>query len=127
LLWHISGCEISRKLLPFGAYLGAVFMPKIEIYSSAMCPYCVRAKMLLQNKGMSWEEIRIDLDFDRMGEMLERSQRRTVPQIFINDFHVGGFDDLAAMDARGELDPLLGINAGEAPNHGEMHSEDGPT
>jgi glutaredoxin 3 len=102
-------------------------MPKIEIYSSAMCPYCVRAKILLQNKGMSWEEIRIDLDFDRMGEMMERSQRRTVPQIFINDFHVGGFDDLAAMDARGELDPLLGINASEAPNHGEMHSEDGAT
>jgi len=62
-----------------------------------------------------------------MGEMMERSQRRTVPQIFINDFHVGGFDDLAAMDARGELDQLLGINADEAPNHGEMHSEDGPT
>ena len=102
-------------------------MPKIEIYSTAMCPYCVRAKMLLQNKGMSWEEIRIDIDHDRMQEMLTRSQRRTVPQIFIDDFHVGGYDDMAALDARGELDALLHTNAGEAPVHNAMHSEDAPT
>ncbi len=102
-------------------------MPKIEIYTTAMCPYCVRAKMLLQNKGMSWEEIRVDLERDRLQEMLQRSQRRTVPQIFIDDFHVGGFDDMAALDARGELDPLLGIGEHEAPVHALDHSEDAPT
>lgn len=102
-------------------------MPKIEIYTTAMCPYCVRAKMLLQNKGASWEEIRVDLDRDRLQEMLQRSQRRTVPQIFIDDFHVGGFDDMAAMDARGELDPLLGTAGHEAPVHAFDHSEDAPT
>ena len=102
-------------------------MPKIEIYSTAMCPYCVRAKMLLQSKGVTWEEIRIDLEAHRMTEMLERSQRRTVPQIFIDDFHVGGFDDMAAMDARGELDPLLHIPPHEAPVHSADHSEDAPT
>ena len=84
-------------------------MPRIEMYTTAMCPYCVRAKMLLQNKGMQWEEIRVDMDRDRLADMMQRSSRRTVPQIFIDDFHVGGFDDIAAMDARGELDPLLHI------------------
>lgn len=102
-------------------------MPNIEMYTTAMCPYCVRAKMLLQNKGVSWDEIRIDLDHSRMREMQERSRRRTVPQIFIDDFHVGGYDDMAAMDARGELDPLLSIEPHEAPVHGFDHSEDAPT
>lgn len=102
-------------------------MPKIEIYTTAMCPYCVRAKMLLQNKGMPWEEIRVDLDRDRLHEMIQRSRRRTVPQIFIDDYHVGGFDDMAALDARGELDPLLGIAGREAPVHAPDHSEDAPT
>lgn len=102
-------------------------MPKIEIYSTAMCPYCVRAKMLLQHKGATWEEIRIDMDHARIDEMIQRSQRRTVPQIFIGDVHVGGFDDMAAMDARGELDTLLGLAAHEAPIHSADHSEDAPT
>jgi len=102
-------------------------MPNIQMYSTAMCPYCVRAKMLLQNKGMTFEEIRIDVDHSRMSEMVERSQRRTVPQIFIDDLHVGGFDDLAALDARGELDNLLHITPREAPVHTADHSEDAPT
>jgi len=102
-------------------------MPRIEMYTTAMCPYCVRAKMLLQNKGMGFEEIRVDRDRDRLAEMMQRSQRRTVPQIFIDDFHVGGFDDMAAMDARGELDPLLHIVPHEAPVHEYDHSEDAPT
>jgi glutaredoxin 3 len=89
-------------------------MPHIEIYSTAMCPYCVRAKMLLQSKGMKWKEIRIDKDRNHMMEMMQRSQRRTVPQIFIDGTHIGGFDDLAALEGRGKLDPLL-------------QSEDGPT
>jgi glutaredoxin 3 len=82
-------------------------MPHIEIYTTAICPYCVRAKMLLKNKGARWEEIRIDRDQQRLHEMLNRSNRRTVPQIFIDDQHIGGFDDLADLDARGKLDHLL--------------------
>lgn len=82
-------------------------MPNIEIYTTAICPYCVRAKMLLKHKGASWTEIRIDRDQLRLHEMLRRSNRRTVPQIFINDQHIGGFDDLATLDERGELDALL--------------------
>lgn len=82
-------------------------MPKIEMYTTAICPYCIRAKMLLKSKGMRWDEIRIDKDQNRMREMLTRSNRRTVPQIFIDDKHIGGFDDLSALDSRGKLDSLL--------------------
>ena len=71
--------------------------------------------MLLQSKGMTFEEIRIDHDRERMQEMMTRSNRRTVPQIFIDDYHVGGFDDMAELDAYGKLDPLLGL----APHNDE--------
>lgn len=101
-------------------------MSKVVMYTTGMCPYCVRAKMLLGNKGVQVEELRIEGDRALMREMMERSQRRTVPQIFIGDFHVGGYDDLAAMDARGELDPMLGL--APAPHgYGTDASEDGPT
>ena len=86
-------------------------MPKVVIYSTAICPYCVRAKALLQRKGVEYEEKMIEGDREAMREMLERSKRKTVPQIFIDDFHVGGYDDMAAMDAMGDLDPLLGIES----------------
>lgn len=105
-------------------------MPEIVIYSTAMCPYCVRAKMLLQRKGIQWEEKRIDLDRGLMREMLQRSNRRTVPQIFIDDYHVGGYDDMAELDAMGKLDPLLGLAAGGISDdvaHGMDSSEDAPT
>lgn len=105
-------------------------MPDIIIYSTAMCPYCVRAKMLLQRKGMQWEEKRIDLDHGLMTEMLERSNRRTVPQIFIGDHHVGGYDDMAELDALGQLDPLLGRVPPKVPAdapHTYDASEDAPT
>ena len=82
-------------------------MPKVVMYTTRICPYCMQAKHLLQRKHVDVEEIRIDRDREQMRMMVERSRRRTVPQIFIDDFHVGGFDDLAALDARGELDPLL--------------------
>ena len=82
-------------------------MPKIVIYTTRICPYCVRAKHLLQRKGIDFDEIRIDLDHDQMKTMIERSRRQTVPQIFIDEIHVGAFDDLARLDARGELDPML--------------------
>lgn len=84
-------------------------MPKVQMYTTAMCPYCVRAKTLLGNKGIEYEEFRIDRDRSLMQEMLTRSQRRTVPQIFIDDYHVGGYDDMAKLESYGELDPLLGL------------------
>ena len=82
-------------------------MPKIEIYTTPFCPYCVRAKSLLNAKGVEYEEYRVDMDPVLWEKMEKRSQRNTVPQIFIDQFHVGGYDDMAAMDNKGELDPLL--------------------
>ncbi|MEN8178795.1 MAG: glutaredoxin 3 [Pseudomonadota bacterium] len=84
-------------------------MPKVVMYTTAICPYCVRAKFLLEHKGVVFDEIRIDTDHAIMQEMVKRSQRNTVPQIFINDFHVGGYDDLAALEMAGRLNPLLGL------------------
>jgi glutaredoxin 3 len=84
-------------------------MPPVTIYSTAICPYCVRAKHLLQRKGVEFDEIRVDRDHDQMQHMMDITHRHTVPQIFIGDHHVGGYDDLARLDARGELDPLLGL------------------
>lgn len=83
---------------------------KITIYSSARCPYCVRAKELLERKGVDFTEIRIDLDDQQRDIMIEKSKRYTVPQIFINDLHVGGCDDLFALDSSGKLDRLLNTN-----------------
>ena len=83
-------------------------MPRVVMYTTMICPYCTRAKHLLQRKGVSFEEVRVDHDHEQFSLMMQRSRRHTVPQIFIDDFHVGGFDDLARLEARGELDPLLG-------------------
>ncbi|MBF0282585.1 MAG: glutaredoxin 3 [Zetaproteobacteria bacterium] len=79
-------------------------MPKIEIYSGDHCPYCVRAKQLLNQQGLAFEEFDVKKDAKRREEMLARSGgARTIPQIFINDRHVGGCDDLYALHQRGEL------------------------
>jgi glutaredoxin 3 len=86
-------------------------MPQVLIYSTQICPYCIRAKQLLQHKGVPYQEKMIDQDRGLMREMMERSQRRTVPQIFIDDYHVGGYDDMAELDSLGKLDRLLGISA----------------
>jgi len=87
-------------------------MPKIEVYSTAVCPYCVSAKNLLKAKGLEWTEVRIDTDAAQRDAMLTRSGgRRTVPQIFVNDQHVGGFDDLVAADRSGKLTQLLELSA----------------
>ena len=84
-------------------------MAHIVMYSTGVCPYCIRAERLLNQKGITdIEKIRVDLDPSRRDEMIEKTQRRTVPQIFIDGLHVGGFDDLAALDHAGKLDPLLG-------------------
>ena len=82
-------------------------MSRIEIYTTAICPYCVAAKNFLKHKNMGYEEIRVDTDPVRRDEMLTRSGgRRTVPQIFVNGAHVGGFDDLVAADRAGRLGAL---------------------
>lgn len=91
-------------------------MPKVVMYTTAICPYCVRAKSLLDRKGSSFEERRIEGDRELMRQMIERSGRRTVPQIFIDDYHVGGYDDLAELDAMGKLDPLLGLAPQDEPD-----------
>ncbi|MBX3688504.1 glutaredoxin 3 [Dokdonella sp.] len=85
-------------------------MSRIEVYSTASCPYCVAAKQLLARKGLAFDEVRIDLEPARREEMLQRAAgRRTVPQIFVNDTHIGGFDDLAAAERSGRLDELTGV------------------
>jgi glutaredoxin 3 len=83
-------------------------MQAVKIYTTAICPYCVRAKQILKAKGvLQMEEIRIDSDNDQRLKMMELTGRRTVPQIFIGQMHVGGCDDLMALDAQGALLPLL--------------------
>lgn len=80
----------------------------VTLYSTAVCPYCVRAERLLEAKGVTAiEKIRVDLDPDQRMRMMERTGRRTVPQIYIGETHVGGFDDLYALDQAGGLEPLL--------------------
>ena len=81
--------------------------PPITVYSASWCPYCQRAKALLREKGLAFTEIDVDEDPGRRAEMLARSGRRTVPQIFVGDRHVGGCDDLYASDRSGELDRLV--------------------
>ena len=83
-------------------------MPPIKMYCTAVCPYCQMAERLLTKKGVSEiEKIRVDLDPAQREHMMQITGRRTVPQIFIGERHVGGFDDLSALDAAGELEPLL--------------------
>ncbi|WP_028450678.1 glutaredoxin 3 [Chitinibacter tainanensis] len=83
-------------------------MAKVIMYSTGYCPYCDRAERLLKERGVdNLEKIRVDLDPTQREAMMARTQRRTVPQIYIDDYHVGGFDDLAALDHAGKLIPLL--------------------
>ena len=83
-------------------------MAHVLMYTSAYCPYCVQAERLLVSKGVTdIEKVRVDTDPARRTEMMEKTGRRTVPQIYIDDFHVGGCDDLHALDREGKLDPLL--------------------
>ena len=83
-------------------------MQAVKMYTTAVCPYCVRAKQVLKSKGVEQiEEIRIDSDAAARAQMMEITGRRSVPQIFVGNTHVGGCDDLMALDAKGELLPLL--------------------
>lgn len=81
--------------------------PAIVMYATQSCPFCVAARSLLRSKGVDWMEILIDIEPDKKAEMMAKSGRHTVPQIFIGETHVGGFDDLQALDQSGGLDPLL--------------------
>lgn len=91
-----------------GHHAGAPAAAPVTMYSTAMCPYCVQAERLLLAKGVQQiAKIRVDLDPVQRATMMEKTGRRTVPQIYIGEVHVGGFDDLVALDRAGRLDPLL--------------------
>ena len=81
--------------------------PAITLYTTAICPYCVAAKNFLKSKGQSWKEVRIDLEPDERERMIARARRTSVPQIFIGETHVGGYDDMIALHRAGKLEPLL--------------------
>ena len=81
--------------------------PDVVMFATGSCPYCTRAEALLKSKGVGFEKIRIDLDPAQREVMIRRTGRRTVPQIYVGDTHVGGCDDLHALDDAGVLDPLL--------------------
>lgn len=82
-------------------------MAAVVIYTTAICPYCVRAKNLLKQKGVEWTEIDVSHDADERMALMQRTRQRTVPQIFINGQHIGGSDDLYALERAGKLDALL--------------------
>lgn len=82
-------------------------MTQVEIYTKSSCGFCMLAKRLLDSKGVSYVETELLANPDKLGEMVERSQRRTVPQVFIGGQHVGGYDDLSALDRAGRLDAML--------------------
>ena len=82
-------------------------MPEVVMYTTAMCPYCVAAKNFLKSRGASWTEVRVDTDAAQRAAMWEKTRRSSVPQIFIGSTHVGGYDDLVALDRAGGLKPLL--------------------
>ena len=87
--------------------------PAITVYTSAVCPYCVAAKNFLKSQGREWTEVRIDLDPAEREKMMARTRRTSVPQIFVGDVHVGGYDDMMALHRAGKLLPLLD---GQAPS-----------
>jgi len=83
-------------------------MAKVVMYSTAVCPFCLMAERLLKSKGVETiEKVRVDLEPQRRQEMMDRTGRRTVPQIYVGERHIGGYDELSALDRAGGLDPLL--------------------
>lgn len=85
--------------------------PIITIYSTAICPYCVAAKNFLKSKGLSWHEVRIDADPAEREKMVAKARRTSVPQIFVGETHVGGYDDLMALHRAGKFEPMLAASA----------------
>lgn len=84
-------------------------MPEVIMYSTAVCPYCVAAKNFLKSRGLGYQEVRVDTDPAARALMMERTRRTSVPQIFINGTHVGGYEELVALDRSGGLAPLVGV------------------
>ncbi|WP_243720270.1 glutaredoxin 3 [Luteimonas aestuarii] len=93
---------------------GSAAQPPITLYTSAVCGYCMAAKNFLKSKGLDWEEVRVDLDPKARERMLALARRTSVPQIFVGDVHVGGYDDMVALNRAGKFDALLG-DAGASP------------
>ena len=93
---------------------GNTAQPPITLYTSAVCGYCMAAKNFLKSKGLDWEEVRVDLDPEARQRMLALARRTSVPQIFVGDVHVGGYDDMVALNRAGKFDALLG-DAGASP------------
>ena len=93
---------------------GNAAQPPITLYTSAVCGYCMAAKNFLKSKGLDWEEIRVDLDPQARERMVTLARRTSVPQIFVGDVHVGGYDDMVALNRAGKFDALLG-DAGASP------------
>lgn len=87
--------------------MNAPHAPEITLYTSAVCGYCTAAKNFLKSRGLDWKEVRVDLDPQARERMVTQARRTSVPQIFIGEMHVGGYDDLVALHRAGRLDPLL--------------------
>jgi len=103
-----SGGIARGSRLSAGFNKNGIVMARIRMYATGWCPYCIRAEQLLRAKGVTEiEKLRVDVDPPLKDKMIAETGRRTVPQIFIGDLHVGGFDDMAELDRRGELDSLL--------------------
>ncbi len=103
--------------------------PQVRMYTTAFCPYCQRAERLLAARGVAEiEKIRVDLEPAQRVEMVQKTGRRTVPQIYIGEQHVGGFDDIAELDREGRLEPMLRGDAVTAPdNQNSIHSPKAPS
>jgi glutaredoxin 3 len=98
--------QLPSYLFPETA-LSDTSAPTITLYSSAICPYCVAAKNFLKSKGLAWTEVRIDTDPAAREAMMAKARRTSVPQIFVGDTHVGGYDDMMALHRAGKFEPLL--------------------
>jgi glutaredoxin 3 len=115
-IYRFAGLHYARHILPIEQPLSEPdaerAMPQVEIYTTMFCPYCARARALLKRKGVDYTEIDIIEEPQRRDEMIRRAGgRTTVPQIFIDGEHIGGCDDMVALDGAGKLDPKLGIDA----------------
>jgi glutaredoxin 3 len=107
-----AGSRALRHIVRNSSQSGSNAMPQVEIYTTMWCPYCARARALLQKKGVAFTEFDIMDEPGRRSEMIKRAGgRTTVPQIFIGGEHIGGCDDMVALDRAGKLDPKLGIGA----------------
>ena len=107
-----GGADENQESMAVGLAEGKMPMAAVTIYTTLFCPYCSRAKQLLSSKGVDFEEIPVDIDPARRSEMVARANgEQTVPQIFVNDQHIGGSDELADLDRAGQLDPLLAASS----------------